>query len=107
MAIGIIEISSENSFVLYQSPNQKAQVSKEGPTVFVPTPGEKELLELFWKKLLEYQQVVTFNGRGFDCPFLMVRSSSPIRSTGVELFANSAKSGASAPEKCRSDSPSE
>ncbi len=75
VAIGIIEASSENSFVLYQSPNQKAQVSKEGSTIFVPTPGEKELLELFWKKLLEYQQVVTFNGRGFDCPFLMVRSA--------------------------------
>ncbi len=37
---------------------------------------EAELLDHFWAGLPnKYQAVVTFNGRGFDCPFLMLRSA--------------------------------
>ncbi len=38
--------------------------------------SEKEIIELFWKKIkLEgYNLFVTFNGREFDCPFIMLRT---------------------------------
>ncbi|MCE1164603.1 MAG: ribonuclease H-like domain-containing protein [Bacteroidetes bacterium] len=38
--------------------------------------SEKEMLELFWKKIKNegYNMFVTFNGREFDCPFIMLRS---------------------------------
>ncbi len=38
--------------------------------------SEKEMLELFWKKIKNegYNLFVTFNGREFDCPFIMLRS---------------------------------
>jgi 3'-5' exonuclease len=38
--------------------------------------SEKEILELFWKKVKNegYNMFVTFNGREFDCPFIMLRS---------------------------------
>jgi len=36
---------------------------------------EKEVLEKFWNTVKAYDQIVTFNGRAFDCPFIMVRSA--------------------------------
>ena len=36
---------------------------------------EQELLTRFWKMVAKYEQIVTFNGRNFDVPFLMIRSA--------------------------------
>lgn len=36
---------------------------------------EKEILERFWEVARNYDAFVTFNGRGFDAPFLMIRSA--------------------------------
>jgi 3'-5' exonuclease len=33
------------------------------------------MLAHFWKSIIHYKQFVTFNGRGFDCPFVMARSA--------------------------------
>jgi hypothetical protein len=33
------------------------------------------MLQEFWKAVARYGQFVTFNGRSFDCPFLMLRSA--------------------------------
>jgi len=35
---------------------------------------EKEMLETFWKGIAAYDRIITFNGRGFDAPFLLQRS---------------------------------
>lgn len=75
VAVGMIEADSDKSFMLYQNPPEKGKVLKEKETEFIAMPNEKELLEDFWKKLESYQQIVTFNGRGFDCPYLMIRSA--------------------------------
>lgn len=37
--------------------------------------NEKGMLEAFWENVAKYNRVVTFNGRGFDLPFLMMRSA--------------------------------
>ena len=36
---------------------------------------EREMLENFWKGAGKYDEFITFNGRGFDVPFLMIRSA--------------------------------
>lgn len=36
--------------------------------------NEKDLLTKFWGLTQEYQRFVTYNGRGFDWPFLIIRS---------------------------------
>lgn len=36
---------------------------------------EAAFLEEFWKAVAKYDRFVTFNGRGFDCPWLMLRSA--------------------------------
>lgn len=74
VAIGMAEADSNKSFVFYQC-HQKKELIKEGETELVPFLNEKTLLESFWLKFKDYQQIVTFNGRVFDCPFLMLRSA--------------------------------
>ena len=38
--------------------------------------SEKEIIDLFWRKIRTegYNLFVTFNGREFDCPFIMLRT---------------------------------
>jgi len=75
VAIGMAEADSERNFVLYQNTQDKEDSIKEKEVEFISFSNEKELLDGFWKKMTDYQQIVTFNGRGFDCPFLMLRSA--------------------------------
>ena len=74
-AIGMIESDSDKTIMLYQDHNFGAENKKEGNVEFVPHRSEKELLKHFWKVLEDYRQIITFNGRGFDCPFIMIRSA--------------------------------
>ncbi|MEI7731496.1 MAG: ribonuclease H-like domain-containing protein [Verrucomicrobiota bacterium] len=46
-----------------------------GPVEFVPFADEVELLTAFWDVAKHYDSVVTFNGRGFDVPFIYLRSA--------------------------------
>jgi hypothetical protein len=46
-----------------------------GPVKFTPLAEEAELLGEFWDTARKYDHVVTFNGRGFDVPFLYLRSA--------------------------------
>lgn len=36
---------------------------------------EEEIIRKFWETIKAYRQFVTFNGRAFDCPFILVRSA--------------------------------
>jgi DNA polymerase elongation subunit (family B) len=52
------------------------QTAGEGvPVKFVPCAEEAELLGSFWEVARKYEHVVTFNGRGFDVPFIYLRSA--------------------------------
>ena len=46
-----------------------------GGVEFAPQVDEQELLTAFWDIARRYDEVVTFNGRGFDVPFLYLRSA--------------------------------
>lgn len=47
----------------------------EGEVKFVPFADESEMLQDFWELAKRYDHIVTFNGRGFDVPFLYLRSA--------------------------------
>jgi hypothetical protein len=75
VTIAMLEADSEKAFVVYQVPSQQPQRSVEGETEYFAVSNEKQLLEFFWSKVSKYETVITFNGRGFDCPFILVRSA--------------------------------
>jgi 3'-5' exonuclease len=49
--------------------------ASEAPVRFVGCPDEADLLQQFWGIAQRYEHIVTFNGRGFDVPFLYLRSA--------------------------------
>lgn len=75
VTIGMLEAESEKAFVYYQVPGEQPQETKEGATAYFSASNEKQLLELFWHRMVKYDCFVTFNGRAFDCPFLLIRSA--------------------------------
>jgi DNA polymerase elongation subunit (family B) len=59
---------------LSAAPQQKIKNFSENGIDFKMC-SEKEILENFWQDIKNYNQFITFNGRGFDCPYLMLRSA--------------------------------
>jgi DNA polymerase elongation subunit (family B) len=74
VAIAMLNPDTGKGAVYYQDPATGAAEHEEDGIVF-SSGGEKEILERFWETMKFYDQFVTFNGRSFDCPFLMVRSA--------------------------------
>jgi len=74
VAIGVLDYEKNHGVVYFQAPGENFKDFTEGNMTFKPM-GEKEMLENFWKGAEKYNEFITFNGRGFDAPFLMVRSA--------------------------------
>ena len=74
VAIGVLDYEKDEGVVYYQAPGAKEQESKKDNIRFRPM-DEKEMLENFWNGAKSYQEFISFNGRGFDVPFLMIRSA--------------------------------
>jgi DNA polymerase elongation subunit (family B) len=74
VAIGILNPDTDKGAVYFQAPDWDQDKSEvEGVQYFPVT--EKQILERFWEVIQHYDQFVTFNGRSFDCPFIMIRSA--------------------------------
>lgn len=74
VAIGLLDVEKNKGAVYYQAPNAGEKETEEGEIKFKPMT-EREMLESFWRTANEYDEFVTFNGRMFDVPFLMIRSA--------------------------------
>lgn len=75
VAIGIRDVERQKGAVYFQSsPKKKEQNFEEGDCKF-EVLTESEMLSKFWDVVKKYDTFVTFNGRAFDVPFLMVRSA--------------------------------
>lgn len=74
VAIGVLDSERNKGAVFYQDPTGKDQETEEEGIKFKPS-SEKEMLESFWSAVDNYQEFVSFNGRCFDVPFLVVRSA--------------------------------
>lgn len=74
VAIGVLDYERDQGVVYYQSPEVKAVETKEGKFKFKPMM-ESEMLENFWQGMQNYDEIITFNGRAFDIPFIIARSA--------------------------------
>jgi len=73
-AIGILDCERNKGIVYFQSPNKETEEFEEEGIKF-KAMTEKEMLENFWKVAEKYQDFISFNGRAFDVPFLVIRSA--------------------------------
>ena len=74
VAIGMLNPDTMRGTVLFQDKNSKTPRLEENDIVY-ESGNEVEILEKFWDIVKTYDQVITFNGRGFDAPYLMLRSA--------------------------------
>lgn len=74
VAIGLLDYHKNEGAVYYQAPGQKNEEIKEDGISFKQMT-EEVMLRKFWELAARYQVFITFNGRAFDVPFLMIRSA--------------------------------
>ena len=74
VCIAMLNVDTERGQVLYIAPDYEDPAEVDG-VEFIVCMDEAELLQAFWDVAKHYEQVVTFNGRSFDVPFLYLRSA--------------------------------
>jgi len=74
VAIGMLSVEQQKGAVYFQNDGGVSEKVVEGPFTF-RTGSEKEILEYFWAAMRHAKVFVTFNGRRFDSPVLMLRSA--------------------------------
>lgn len=76
VAIGMLDVTKNNGAVLMNAPEGTYLIPPDDKDIKYICGSEEKILEDFWKKIdkEKYDLFVTFNGREFDCPYLMLRS---------------------------------
>lgn len=87
VVIGVLDYDKNQGVVYFQAPGENFKEFQEGNITFKPST-EKEMLENFWKGAEKYNEFITFNGRGFDAPFLAVRSAVHKVKSTKDLMSN-------------------
>jgi DNA polymerase elongation subunit (family B) len=87
VSIGMLNPDTMRGAVYFQSPNDSLMPSEDGGITF-QVGTEREILRSFWEVIKSYEQFITFNGRAFDCPFVMVRSAMHMLKPSRDLMPN-------------------
>ncbi|MDO8626021.1 MAG: ribonuclease H-like domain-containing protein [Candidatus Magasanikbacteria bacterium] len=74
VALGVWDLERLKGAVYYNAPGQNNKEFEEDGIIF-KQHTEPEMLEQFWLLAKKYNDFVTYNGRGFDVPYMMVRSA--------------------------------
>lgn len=77
VAIGILNPDTNKGAVyLRQFPISNSRFPNEiEEGIKIETGDEKQILEKFWETIKPYNYFISFNGRSFDAPYLMIRSA--------------------------------
>ncbi len=75
IAVGLYHTEMEKAVVLYEGDKKDENViSDDEHVVYKPLP-EEDILKTFWQYAGKVEKFISFNGRNFDIPFLMLRSA--------------------------------
>lgn len=87
IALGMLNPDSNNGRVYFQAPEREALSFEENGIIF-ESASEHQILTTFWNTIKSYDKLITFNGRGFDFPFIIVRSAIKKIKPTKELLPN-------------------
>ena len=74
VTIGTLDVEKDQGGIYFQAPGKTIEDFTEEGIKFKHMT-EKEMLEQFWQIANKYGEFISFNGRCFDGPFLMIRSA--------------------------------
>lgn len=75
VAIGVVNAETGRSCAMYEVPGQTEVVTRKDGHRTMISGSERQILEKFWDYLDREDRFISFNGRQFDGPFLMIRSA--------------------------------
>jgi len=75
VCIAMLNVDTSRGQVLFIAEDYETDQADNKNVKFIPCVDEAELLTSFWEVAKHYEEVVTFNGRGFDVPFIYLRSA--------------------------------
>src|SRR6202789_642265 len=75
VCIAMLNAETQRGQSLFIAEDFEEETEENVPVKFVPCADEVELLTAFWDVAKHYDHGVTFNGRGFDVPFIYLRSA--------------------------------
>lgn len=75
VAIGILNPETNKGTIYLRTNNQQLTTDNLNDGIIIEIGNEKQILEKFWEAAKSYNYFISFNGRGFDAPFLMTRSA--------------------------------
>lgn len=77
LCVAMLNVDTERGQVLFTADDPDPDPTEAGAQAFQYQAccDEAELLTAFWEIAPKYERIVTFNGRGFDVPFLYLRSA--------------------------------
>ncbi len=90
VAIALLNVESGNGITLFYSDEEMKFDKNESDHsyTFIGT-NEPNMLTKFWELVSKFDAFITFNGRSFDCPFLMLRSGILGIRPSINLMAGS------------------
>lgn len=74
VTIALIFEDSKEGYVFFQTPEENIEPFEKENIKYVPG-SEKNILKNFWNIIKNCDKFITFNGRRFDCPFILIRSA--------------------------------
>jgi predicted PolB exonuclease-like 3'-5' exonuclease len=75
VAIGVVNAETGRSCAMYEVPGQTEVITRKDGNRTMISGTERQILEKFWEYLDKEDRFISFNGRQFDGPFLMIRSA--------------------------------
>ncbi len=73
-SIALFNVHSQKMYIMYEGQKGKSWEIPDKNLKYASMP-EREIIEMFWNYAAEADQIISFNGRQFDLPFLMLRSA--------------------------------
>lgn len=94
VVIGVLDYEKNKAVVYYSASGQNIEEYKKDNVTFKQAT-EEEMLKKFWEGAAKYQEFISFNGRSFDAPFLVIRSAKyglkPTKDLMSNRYVNSQK----------------
>jgi len=75
VAIGVLNPETEKGAVYLRASETNNLPKEVEEGIGLEIGAEKEILQKFWETVKYYDNFVSFNGRAFDVPYLMIRSA--------------------------------
>lgn len=74
ITVAMLNPDTMSGKIYYQANKREQSYSNDGKIEYI-SGDEKDVLRGFWEVIQRYDRFITFNGRTFDCPFIMLRSA--------------------------------